>query len=97
MQLITVSLFLQAFKTWRWTTARERAALLRKWFDLCQANSEELAKILTAEQGKPLAEAKGEVGYGNSFLEWFAEEARRINGDVSCLIEQAPLTLHLIV
>jgi len=72
----------EAFKTWRWTTARERAALLRKWFDLCQANSEELAKILTAEQGKPLAEAKGEVGYGNSFLEWFAEEARRINGDV---------------
>jgi len=72
----------EAFKTWRWTTARERAALLRKWFDLCQANIDELAKILTAEQGKPLAEAKGECGYGNGFLEWFAEETRRINGDV---------------
>merc|ERR1719369_570310 len=72
----------EAFKTWRWTTARERAALLRKWFDLCQANVDELAKILTAEQGKPLAEAKGECGYGNGFLEWFAEETKRINGDV---------------
>ena len=56
---------------------------MRKWFDLCQANIEELAKILTAEQGKPLAESKGEVGYGNGFLEWFAEETKRINGDVS--------------
>merc|ERR1719369_1863221 len=51
----------EAFKTWRWTTARERAALLRKWFDLCQANVDELAKILTSEQGKPLAEANGDV------------------------------------
>ena len=74
---------IQAFKTWRWTTAKERSGLLRKWFDLCQKNSEDLAKILTAEQGKPLPEAKGEIGYGNSFLEWFSEEARRIEGDVS--------------
>jgi len=72
----------EAFQSWRWTTAKERSNLLRKWFDLCQANADELAKILTAEQGKPLAEAKGEVGYGNSFLEWFSEEARRIDGDV---------------
>jgi len=71
-----------AFQTWRWTTAKERSNLLRKWFDLCQAKTDELAKILTAEQGKPLAEAKGEITYGNSFLEWFSEEARRINGDV---------------
>lgn len=55
---------------------------MRKWFEICNKNHEELAKILTAEQGKPLAEAKGEVTYGSSFLEWFSEEARRINGDV---------------
>ena len=67
---------------WRWTTARERAALLKNWFNLCQANTEELAKIVTTEQGKPLAQARVEVGYGNSFIEWFAEETRRINGNV---------------
>lgn len=72
----------EAFQTWRDTTAKERSALLRKWFEICNKNHEELAKILTAEQGKPLAEAKGEVTYGSSFLEWFSEEARRINGDV---------------
>eukprot|EP00094_Tigriopus_californicus_P005264 TCALIF_05074-PA protein Name:"Similar to Aldh5a1 Succinate-semialdehyde dehydrogenase, mitochondrial (Rattus norvegicus)" AED:0.17 eAED:0.17 QI:569/0.8/0.83/1/1/1/6/157/600 len=72
----------EAFQTWRDTTAKERSALLRKWFEMCNKNHNELAKILTAEQGKPLAEAKGEVSYGSSFLEWFSEEARRINGDV---------------
>lgn len=56
---------------------------MRRWFDLCNENADELARILTSEQGKPLAEAKGEVGYGSSFFEWFSEEARRINGDVS--------------
>lgn len=73
----------QAFATWRETSAKERSALLRKWFELCNANHDELARILTTEQGKPLAESKGEVGYGSSFLEWFSEETRRINGDVS--------------
>ena len=57
--------------------------LLRKWFDLCIKNHDELARILTLEQGKPFAESKGEVGYGSAFLEWFSEEARRINGDVT--------------
>ena len=75
----------QAFETWRDTTAKERSALLRKWFELCNANQDELGRILCLEQGKPLAEAKGEVSYGSSFLEWFSEEARRINGDVSML------------
>ena len=62
---------------------RERSLLLRKWFNLCVQHHEDLAKLLTSEQGKPLAEAKGEIGYSNGFLEWFAEEARRIYGEVS--------------
>merc|ERR1712241_1221944 len=71
----------EAFQSWRWTTAKERSNLLRKWFDLCNQHQEDLAKILTAEQGKSLAEAKGEIGYGSGFLEWFSEEARRMNGE----------------
>lgn len=71
----------QAFQSWKETTAKERSILLRKWYDLCNKNQEELAKILTAEQGKPLTESRGEVAYGSSFLEWFSEQARRINGD----------------
>ena len=61
---------------------RERSILLRKWFSLCEEHKEDLAKLLTMEQGKPLAEARGEIGYSNGFLEWFAEEARRIYGEV---------------
>ena len=67
---------------WREKTARERSVLMRRWFDLMMAHQEDLAKILTAEQGKPLAEARGEVAYGASYIEWFAEEAKRIYGDV---------------
>jgi succinate-semialdehyde dehydrogenase/glutarate-semialdehyde dehydrogenase len=70
-----------AFPAWRAKTAKERAIILRKWFDLMMANQEDLAKILTAEQGKPLAEARGEIAYGASFIEWFAEEGKRIYGD----------------
>jgi len=70
-----------AFPAWRAKTAKERANILRKWFDLMMANQEDLAKILTAEQGKPLAEARTEISYGASFIEWFAEEAKRIYGD----------------
>ena len=66
---------------WRALTAKERSAILRKWFDLMVANADDLAAILTAEQGKPLAEAKGEILYGASFIEWFAEEAKRVYGD----------------
>ena len=69
------------FQTWRWTTAKERSNLLRKWFDLCNQYQEDLAKILTAEQGKSLAESRGEIAYGSGFLEWFSEEARRMNGE----------------
>ncbi len=70
-----------AFKTWSRTTAKERSNLLRKWFDLIMANADDLALLLTSEQGKPLAEAKGEVVYGASFIEWYAEECRRCYGE----------------
>ena len=66
---------------WAGRTGKERAAVLRKWFDLCMANLDDLGAILTAEQGKPLAEAKGEVAYGASYIEWFGEEAKRIYGE----------------
>jgi succinate-semialdehyde dehydrogenase / glutarate-semialdehyde dehydrogenase len=71
-----------ALPAWRAMIAKERSAILRKWFDLMVANADDLAAILTAEQGKPLAEAKGEVLYGASFIEWFAEEGKRVYGDV---------------
>ena len=71
-----------ALPAWRALLAKERSAILRKWFDLMIANADDLAAILTAEQGKPLAEARGEILYGASFIEWFAEEAKRIYGDV---------------
>ena len=71
-----------AQKDWATWTGKERAAVLRKWFDLMMANADDLATILTAEQGKPLTEAKGEIAYGASFLEFFAEEAKRIYGDL---------------
>jgi succinate-semialdehyde dehydrogenase/glutarate-semialdehyde dehydrogenase len=67
---------------WRAKTAKERAALMRRWFELIMANQEDLARLMTAEQGKPLAETRGEVAYGASFIEWFAEEGKRIYGDV---------------
>ena len=67
---------------WRAKTAKERAGLMRKWFELIMANQEDLARLMTAEQGKPLAETRGEVAYGASFIEWFAEEGKRIYGDV---------------
>ncbi len=69
-----------AWGLWRSRTAKERSIVLRKWFDLLMANADDLARILTAEQGKPLAEAKGEIAYGASFVEWYAEEAKRVNG-----------------
>jgi succinate-semialdehyde dehydrogenase/glutarate-semialdehyde dehydrogenase len=71
----------KAWPAWRAKTAKERAAVLMKWFQLLHANADDLARIMTAEQGKPLAEAKGEVSYGASFLEWFAEEAKRVYGE----------------
>ena len=71
-----------AQKGWASRAARERATILRAWFDLIMASNSDLAAILTAEQGKPLAEAEGEITYGASFIEWFAEEARRVYGDI---------------
>ena len=71
----------QAFPAWRARLAKDRAALLRRWFELIMAAQEDLARLMTAEQGKPLAESRGEVAYGASFLEWFAEEAKRVYGD----------------
>ncbi|KRB97800.1 NAD-dependent succinate-semialdehyde dehydrogenase [Hydrogenophaga sp. Root209] len=70
-----------AWPAWKAKTAKERSIILRKWFDLLMANQEDLGRILTAEQGKPFAEAKGEIAYGASFVEWFAEEAKRVNGE----------------
>ena len=70
-----------AFKDWRQRTAKERAACLRKWFNLMMEAQEDLATIMTLEQGKPLAEARGEIAYGANYIEWFAEEAKRIYGD----------------
>lgn len=71
-----------AWPTWKAKTAKERSILLKKWYDLIIQHSDELATILTLEQGKPLSEAKGEIIYAASFIEWFAEEAKRIYGDV---------------
>jgi succinate-semialdehyde dehydrogenase/glutarate-semialdehyde dehydrogenase len=70
-----------AWPAWRSKTAKERSTILRRWFDLLMANQDDLGRIMTAEQGKPLPEAKGEVAYGASFVEWYAEEAKRINGE----------------
>lgn len=71
-----------ALPAWRAKLPKERANILRKWFDLMIANTDDLGLIMTSEQGKPLAEAKGEIAYAASFIEWFAEEAKRIYGDV---------------
>ena len=71
----------RAFPDWRKKTGKERAAVLRKWYDLMMANQEDLAKLMTTEQGKVLAESRGEVAYAAAFLEWFGEEAKRVYGD----------------
>jgi len=70
-----------AMPAWRAKTAKERSAILRRWFDLMMANQEDLAVLMTAEQGKPLSESRGEIAYAASFIEWFAEEGKRIYGD----------------
>src|SRR4051812_32312797 len=71
----------KAWPLWRAKSAKERHAVLMRWFALLHQHADDLARIMTAEQGKPLAEARGEVVYGASFIEWFAEEARRIYGE----------------
>ncbi|AXK39242.1 NAD-dependent succinate-semialdehyde dehydrogenase [Crenobacter cavernae] len=70
-----------AMKEWKTRPAKARAAVLRRWYELLMANQEDLAQILTAEQGKPLSESRGEIAYGASYIEWFAEEAKRVYGD----------------
>jgi succinate-semialdehyde dehydrogenase/glutarate-semialdehyde dehydrogenase len=70
-----------AWPKWKSTSAKERSIILRKWFDLIISNKEELAQIMTIEQGKPINESRGEIVYGASFIEWFAEEAKRVYGD----------------
>ena len=72
----------KALPDWRAKTATERARILRRWHDLILENVDDLAHLMTLEQGKPLAESKGEVRYGASFIEWFAEEGKRIYGDI---------------
>jgi len=72
----------RAMPAWTARTAGDRAVILRRWYDLIMAHQEPLARLLTREQGKPLAEAKGEIAYAASFIEWFAEEAKRVYGEV---------------
>lgn len=71
-----------AYQSWKNITAKERSKIIRKWYQVCEAHTDDLAQIITVESGKPLSEAKGEVAYGNSFLDWFADCARHINGEV---------------
>ena len=71
-----------AWPAWRSRPAKERANLMRRWFDLMMAHQEDLAVLMTSEQGKPLAESRGEIAYAASFVEWFAEEGKRVYGDV---------------
>src|SRR5580698_10943259 len=71
-----------ALPAWAARTAKDRATVLRRWFDLMLVHQDDLAMLMTAEQGKPLAESKGEIAYAASFIEWFAEEAKRMYGDV---------------
>ena len=71
----------KALPAWRALTAKERAGKLRRLFELMMENQEDLARIMTAEQGKPLAESRGEIAYAASFIEWFAEEGKRVYGD----------------
>lgn len=72
----------KALPAWREMSAKERSKLLRRWYDLCITHQEDLAIILTSEQGKPLSEARGEIAYGAAFIEWFSEEAKRVYGDI---------------
>jgi succinate-semialdehyde dehydrogenase/glutarate-semialdehyde dehydrogenase len=72
----------RAFGIWKKRTAEDRAKILKRWFELMVEHQEDLALIMTSEQGKPLAEARGEISYAASYIEWFAEQARRINGEV---------------
>lgn len=83
----------EAQPAWRARTAKERAAVLQRWFQLMMTHQEDLARIMTAEQGKPLAEARGEIAYAASFVEWFAEEGKRVHGDVI----PAPVSTQRIV
>src|SRR6202042_1434579 len=71
-----------ALPAWAKKTAQERAVILRRWYELMLANQEDLARIMTAEQGKPLAEARGEIAYAAAFIEWFGEEGKRLYGDI---------------
>lgn len=78
-----------AFHKWRMYSAKERSQILRKWFELIQENSDDLASLLVSEEGKPYAEAKGEIAYAASFVEWFSEEAKRVKGDVMAAPERS--------
>jgi succinate-semialdehyde dehydrogenase / glutarate-semialdehyde dehydrogenase len=84
----------KALPGWRRKTAKERGQILRRWYELILEHIEDLATIMTTEQGKPFAEAQGEIRYGASFVEWFAEEAKRIYGDI---IPSAVQDQHLLV
>ena len=84
-----------AWAPWRALTARERSRLLRRWYDLLIRNLDDLAQIMTAEQGKPLGEAREEVRYGANYVEWYAEEAKRVYGDTIPMAQQGKRILVL--
>lgn len=94
-----------AFETWKNTTAKERSYLLRNWYNLLIENRDNLAKIITSESGKPLSEALGEVNYGNSFVEWFSEQARNVRGEIiessipskKILVEHHPIGVAALI
>jgi succinate-semialdehyde dehydrogenase/glutarate-semialdehyde dehydrogenase len=79
---IAVEAASKAFRSWKRLTAKERAKILRRWFDLITENAEDLGAIMTTEQGKPLFEAIGEINYGAAFVEYYAEESKRVMGDM---------------
>lgn len=84
----------QALGGWQKLAAKERSIILRRWYDLIMASQEDLTKIMTAEQGKVLAESRAEIAYGGSFIEWFAEEAKRVYGDVIPAPQTDRQTVH---
>ncbi len=79
--IIAIKAAENSWPSWKSKTAKERSAILKKWFHLIEENKEDLARIMTLEQGKPIVESRGEISYGASFVEWFAEECRRVYGD----------------
>ena len=87
----------RALPSWAALTGKQRAALLRRWFELMLAHQEDLARLMTLEQGKPLAESRGEIAYAASFIEWFAEEGKRVDGELLQSPNEGVFFLKMVV